>query len=76
MNRRFEPYMVHHLYGYRIKVITLGFDPSNIGSIPITHAIGIIMNIFKELHYREVTETLREIKELVEIKENLASILK
>ena len=27
--------MVHHFYGYRIKVITLGFDPSNIGSIPI-----------------------------------------
>lgn len=26
-------------YGYRITVITLGFDPGNIGSIPITHAI-------------------------------------
>lgn len=27
----------------------------------VHHLLGIIMNIFKEFHYREVTEMLREI---------------
>ena len=27
----------------------------------VHHLLGIIMNIFKEFHYREVTETIREI---------------
>lgn len=40
---------------------TTDFDSVILGSSPSIPAIGIIMNIFKEFHYREVTETLREI---------------
>lgn len=53
--------MVHHLLGIWCNGNTTDFDSVILGSSPSIPAIGIIMNIFKEFHYREVTETLREI---------------